>query len=393
MSLAAIADAAAERLPLAEPNLAGNEARYLQECIETGYVSSVGPFVDRFELAVAAAAGAANGVAVASGTAGLHLALLALGVGAGDLVIVPAYSFIASANAVAYCGAEPWFVDIAPESWTLDPALLEATLEAETDCRDGTVRHRASGRRVAAVMAVYTLGHPADMDAICTIAGRHRLPVLADAAAALGAGYKDRAVGRLGAELTVFSFNGNKTITAGGGGAVVGNDADLVDRIRHLSTTARDGCGYLHDEVGYNYRMTNLQAAVGCAQLEKLEPFVAAKRWIAYRYADAFADVAEVGTFPEADWAKSARWFAGLLLEGGRLPGADVLRRRLGERGIEVRPFWPPLHLQAPYREAPRTDLSVVESFWEGVLPLPSSTGLTEAEQARVIDAVRAGLD
>jgi dTDP-4-amino-4,6-dideoxygalactose transaminase len=393
MSLAAIAEAKAAWLPLAEPNLRGNEARYLKECIDSGYVSSVGPFVDRFEHAVARAAGSESGVAVASGTAGLHLALLALGVGAGDLVILPAYSFIASANAIAYCGAEPWLFDVEPESWTLDPSLLAAALEAETERRGEAVVHRASGRRVAAVMAVYTLGHPADMDAISGIAGRHGLPVLADAAAALGAGYKDRDVARLGAALTVFSFNGNKTITAGGGGAVVGDETGLIDRVRHLSTTARAGLGYLHDEVGYNYRMTNLQAAVGCAQLEKLNPFVTAKRWIAFRYATAFAGIADVAAFPETTWAKSACWFSGLVLQGRRKPVADEIRRRLGERGIDARPFWPPLHLQAPYRDAPRTDLAQVEGFWEGVLPLPSSTGLTEAEQARVIDAVREVLD
>jgi hypothetical protein len=257
-------------IPLAVPNLAGNEARYLQDCVATNFVSSVGPFVRRFEEMVAAATGAADAVAVSSGTVGLHLALVTAGVGRDDLVILPALTFIASANAIAHCGATPWLLDVSAESWTLDPAALDRTLAAETERRGGRLLHRASGRRVAAVMPVHTLGHPADMDAIAAIAAHHRLAVIADGAAALGATYKGRRPAELGAALTVLSFNGNKTVTAGGGGAVIGTDAGLLGIARHLSTTARVGEAYEHDRVGYNYRMTSLQAAVGCAQMEQL---------------------------------------------------------------------------------------------------------------------------
>ena len=277
-------EAEGKRLALAEPNLSGNEAAYLQECVTSGYVSSVGPFVDRFEAMVADLARSRHAVATTSGTAGLHVALKALGVGPGDLVIVPAYSFIASATAVSQAGAEPWFFDIGADSWTLDPTLLEAVLSVETEWRDGALYHRTRGARVGALMAVHALGHPADMDAIVELATANGLPVLADGAAALGATYKGRPVGELGAQATVFSFNGNKTITAGGGGAVAGNGEALMARIRHLSTTARAADGYRHDEIGFNYRMTNLQAAVGCAQLERLGEFVAAKRRIAACY-------------------------------------------------------------------------------------------------------------
>jgi dTDP-4-amino-4,6-dideoxygalactose transaminase len=376
-------------IPLAVPNLAGNEARYLQECVTTSYVSSVGPFVQRFELMVAAATGAPEAIAVASGTVGLHLALVAAGVGRDELVVLPALTFIASANAIAHCGATPWLFDVTAESWTLDPTLLDRALAAETERLDGRPVHRATGRRVAAVMPVHTLGHPADMDAIVAVANRHGLPVVADGAAALGATYKGRKPAELGAALTVLSFNGNKTVTAGGGGALVGSDAALVRLARHLSTTARVGQEYEHDRVGYNYRMTNLQAAVGCAQMEQMDRFVAAKRRIARRYDEAFADINAAGRFPAAPWAESACWFSGLTLEPD---AAGTLRATLRGNDIDARPFWKPMHLQAPYRDAPRTSLPVTESLWQRIVTLPCSTHLTDAEQDRVIAATRKAL-
>lgn len=380
-------------IPLATPNLSGNEARYLQECVDSTYVSSVGPFVERLEDMVAAASGAAGAVATSSGTAGLHAALLTLGVGYGDLVVVPSYTFIASANAVAHCGAEPWLMDVALDSWTLDADLLERSLEAETETRDNILVHSTSGRRVAAIVAVYTLGLPADMDRITQIAKRFALPVVADAAAALGATYKDRAVGDLGADLSVFSFNGNKTVTAGGGGAVVSADATLLAGVRHLTTTARVGDDYDHDRVGYNYRMTNLQAAVGCAQMEQLDAFVAAKRRIAARYNAELADLAGASPFPAPKWADSACWFSGVVVDTP-LPQVDDMIAQLRGRGIAARAFWKPMHLQAPYKDAPATGMDVSDAIWTRVLTLPCSTHLTDGEQEQAIaafhDAVRA---
>lgn len=376
-------------IPLAVPNLAGNEARYLQECVSSSYVSSVGPFVKRFEAMVAEATGAPEAVAVSTGTVGLHLALVVAGVGRDDLVALPALTFIASANAIAHCGAMPWLFDIAPESWTLDPAALERALSEEAERRGDRLVHRATGRRVAAVMPVHTLGHPADMDAIVAVAGRHGLPVVADGAAALGATYKGRRPAECGAALTVISFNGNKTVTAGGGGALVGSDPAMMRLARHLSTTARVGQEYEHDQVGYNYRMTNLQAAVGCAQMEQLEPFVAAKRRIARRYDDAFAGLKGTGRFPAAPWAESACWFSGLTVDA---PDTATLREALRGNGIDARPFWKPMHLQRPYRDAPRTALSVTESLWRRIVTLPCSTHLSDSEQDRVIAATTAAL-
>ncbi|MBF0425879.1 MAG: aminotransferase class I/II-fold pyridoxal phosphate-dependent enzyme [Magnetococcales bacterium] len=374
-------------IPLAVPDLTGNEALYLQECIASTFVSSVGPFVDRFEAMVSAAAGSTRAVATSAGTTGLHAALTAVGVGRDDLVILPAFTFIGSANAIAHCGALPWLLDVESEGWTLDPEQLEIELCQRTERRgEREVIHRPSGRRVAAVMPVHVLGNPAEMDAIVAIARRHGLPVVADAAAALGARAHGRAIAALEAELTVFSFNGNKTVTCGGGGAVVGNDPALLDLVRHLTTTARHGEEYDHDRVGFNYRMTNLQAAVGCAQLERLDALVAAKQRIRARYDAACHDWPGVTPFPVPAWAKSACWFSGVVLPEGLEPAATrALYGAFRAAGVAARPFWKPIHLQLPYRDAPRTALPVSEAIAPRILTLPCSAGLTVAEQDHVI--------
>jgi perosamine synthetase len=376
-------------IPLAVPNLAGNESRYLQECVETNFVSSIGPFVTRFEEMVAAASGAPYAVATSAGTTGLHVGLTALGVHRDDLVILQSFTFIASANAIAHCGAVPWLFDVDAVSWALDPDQLADVLATQTEERDGDLFHKGVGRRVAAIMPVYTLGMPADMERLMAVARRYRLPVIADAAAALGARYKGRALAECGADLTVFSFNGNKTVTAGGGGAVVGNDEKLCERVRHLTTTARRGTEYDHDMVGFNYRMTNVQAALGCAQLEQLHKFVAAKRRIAQTYNTSLAQLPGVGRFPEPEWAEGACWLSGVTVA---TPEVSELIPRLRERDVDARPFWKPMHLEPPYREVPTTSLHVCERLWPTVLTLPCSTGLTEEHQQTVIAAVRACL-
>jgi perosamine synthetase len=373
-------------IPLSVPNLAGNEGAYLAECISSTFVSTVGPFVSRFELMVAAAAGTTGAVATASGTAALHAALLTLGVRAGDLVICPALTFVATANAIAHCGADPWLLDVSRESWTLDPGELARAI-AEGTVLDGKCRrHSASGRRVAAIVPVFTLGIPADMDEILLVAREAGLPVVVDAAAALGATYKSRSSGDLGADLTMYSFNGNKTVTAGGGGAIAGNDKDLLDAFRHLTTTARVGADYDHDRVGYNYRMTNLQAAVGCAQMEQLGVFVAAKRRISSCYNDAFSSVPDLLPFPQPALRESGAWFSGLFIDASDGPErSQTLRAALRSAGIDARPFWKPMHFQIPYRNAPRGPLPVSEYLWNRIVVLPCSTHLSTDEQDLVI--------
>lgn len=376
-------------IPLAIPNLVGREAEYLQECITSTFVSTVGPFVTRFEEVVAVASGAKYAVATSAGTTALHAALLSAGVGRDDLVIAPSFTFIASIAAVAHCGALPWLFDVSPESWTIDVRLLANKLEKETHRVDGALFHTETGRKVSAILPVFTLGIPAQMDEINELAKAYHLPVVVDAAAALGTTYKNRSSGSLGADFTMFSFNGNKTVTAGGGGIIVTDDPEKARLFRHLTTTARVGADYDHDMVGYNYRMTNLQAAVGCAQMENLDRFVEAKRNIARKYNEAFADLVGIEPFPDPDYAQSGHWFSGIVVSNRDTEQLGEIRVRLREAGIDARPFWKPAHLQAPYAHAPRTEMTICANIWQRIITLPCSTALTTADQDYVIDCVR----
>ncbi len=378
-------------IQLAVPNLAGNEEKYLSDCVTSTFVSSVGPYVTKFEEMVAAAAGAPYAVATSAGTTALHAALLTVGVKHNDLVICPALTFIASANAISHCGATPWLFDVDRDSWTLDARQVGEQIAKNTEIRAGERIHIPSGRRVSAIVPVFTLGIPADMDAIIQVAKNSGLPVVVDGAAALGATYKAHRSGALGADFTMYSFNGNKTVTAGGGGAVACFSKDLMQAFRHLTTTARVGTDYDHDVVGYNYRMTNLQAAVGCAQLEQLDAFVAAKRRIAATYQEAFQDISGVEAFPDPSWGESAAWFSGFYFDSPDGGGKGArLRQALRERNIDARPFWKPMHLQAPYKDAPRAALPVSEYLWDKIVTLPCSTNLTSDDQAYVVDEVHA---
>lgn len=378
-------------IPLAIPNLCGNEGLFLQECIDTGFVSSVGPFVTRFESLVALSSGTAGAVATSSGTTGLHLALVCAGVRPGDLVAVPSFTFIATANAVRHCGAVPWLFDVSPADWCLDACLLAETLAAEVDRRPEGAFHRPTGRRLAAIMPVLALGLIPDFSGYREAASRYGLPLIADAAPAVGATRGGIPVGGF-ADASVFSFNGNKTVTAGGGGAIVSADAGLIARARHLSSTARRGDDYTHDEVGFNYRMTNIAAAVGCAQMENIVRFVSAKRRIRDAYAQAFAGVPDLGLFPEAPDRGNACWFSGVVLAGGRRGDFAAVAARLRSAGIQCRAFWKPVHLQAPYADSPRTPMPVSDDIWERIVVLPSSTQLDAGEQSRVAAAVAAAL-
>ncbi|MBM3504568.1 MAG: aminotransferase class I/II-fold pyridoxal phosphate-dependent enzyme [Alphaproteobacteria bacterium] len=373
---------------LAEPDLSGNEARYLQECIATNQVSSVGPFVSRFENAVAAASELPHAVATSSGTAALHVALVALGVTSGDLVVVPSYTFIASANAVHLCGATPWLFDVEARFLTLDVDLLREEFRRHVAMRSGHAVHTPTGRRVAAILPVHALGIPADLDAIAELAARYRLPVVADGAAALGATVGGRAVTKA-ATLTALSFNGNKTITSGGGGAVVGADPALIGLVRSLSTTARAGDAYEHERAAFNYRMTNVEAAIGCAQIERLEHFLAAKRDVATAYHVAAEGRAETALLGDPPWGASAHWMNAVMVEPER---QERVLDRLSASGIGARRFWRPLHWQPPYRDAPRTTMEHSEDAWRRVVALPSSTSLTDSERAFLAEHLRSAL-
>lgn len=373
-------------IPLAVPNVGAREAALLQECVASTFVSSVGPFVNAFEAQIAEACGSAGAVATSSGTTALHAALVSVGVQRDDLVIIPTLTFIATANAVSHCGATPWLLDI-DATWCLDVALLADVLR--TQCvvdATGTCRHRASGARVAAIVPVHTLGLPADCEAIVALARPLGIPVVVDAAAALGALDQGRRLAEVGADLAILSFNGNKTVTAGGGGAIVGPDVALLQRARHLTTTAKVGADYTHDAIGFNYRMTNLQAAVGCAQMERVAEFVAAKQRIRARYDAAWAALPGVEAIPARVGTVSACWMSGMVLPPGGDAAAECAALRT--ESIDARTFWKPMHRQLPYANVPAALTGASDDIWARVVTLPCSTQLTEREQDTVIAAV-----
>lgn len=377
-------------ISLAVPNLKGNEKKYLDNCIDTTFVSSVGEYVTKFEEMVADATGSTKAVATSSGTTGIHAALTAVGIKYGDLVIIPTFTFVASANAIRHCGADPWLMDIDPDTWCLSPWVVK--YEIEKNCREekGKLIHVRTRKRVAALMPVYTLGNIPDMEAFRELADRYHIPLIVDAACAIGATYKGRDFGPL-ADMSILSFNGNKTITCGGGGAVVGNNEGLLDYVRHLTTTARVWPDYDFDEVGFNYRMTNIQAAVGCAQMERLDSFIETKRYVRKHYNSSLCRIMngkEITFFPTTDG--SSCWFSGIVLpEGKRLEDAKKLCAALKEKDIEARSFWKPVHLQKPYRDCPRGNIKIAESIWQRIITLPCSTCITENELDKVVDALK----
>ena len=384
------APAAAGFVPLCVPELRGNEWTYVKECLDTNWVSSVGTYVDRFERAVADRVGVAHAVATVNGTAALHIALQLAGVRADDEVLVSALTFIAPANAIRYVGAHPVFIDAEPEFWQMDPAAAARFLERECELRDGELRNRGTGRRVSAIVPVHILGHPVAMGPVLELARRYGLKVIEDATESLGAEWEGRPTGQLG-DIACFSFNGNKLITTGGGGMLVTNDEALARRARHLTTQAKDDpIEYVHGEVGYNYRLTNVLAAMGVAQMEVVDEYIQAKRAIAARYAAGLRDVPGITLMREASWARSVFWLYTVLVDE-QAYGIDsrALLRALGERKIQSRPLWQPLHLSGAHRGESTTECPVAERLNREALSLPCSVGLSESEQARVIQAIR----
>jgi perosamine synthetase len=380
------------RIPLSEPVLAGRELEYVTQCIESGWVSSAGSFVRRFETAVAEYTGAAHAVAVQSGTAALHLALLAAGVERGDEVLAPTLTFIAPVNAIAYCGAHPVFLDVEPDYWQLDAAKLELFLGSQTRrADDGTVVNTVSGRRIAAILVVHLLGHPVDLDRIRALADSYGLPVVEDAAQCLGAVYRGRRVGADG-RFVALSFNGNKVVTCGGGGMVLSSAADVARHVRHLSTQAKqDELRFIHDDVGYNYRLTNVAAAIGTAQLERIDVLLERKREIHAAYARAFADDARIRVVGEAPWGRSSFWLPTIMVAGGS-PRRDAVMTALRAIGIDCRPPWHPNHRQAMYGAEQTYAIEHADRLVEGGLHLPGSPSLSDDDQQYVVESVRRAL-
>lgn len=372
-------------IPTAIPVLRGNEKKYLNSCIDEGFVSSVGPFVSKFEKMLADETHAQYALAVSSGTCALHLSLITLGIKPGDLVIIPSFTFIATANAVSHCGANPWVIDISLDDWNIDAELLENTLKSETCFKAGSLFHNRTHQKIAAIMPVYCLGLPCDMDRLKVISREFNIPLVIDAAAGIGSKYKSQELGFHGGDLTTISFNGNKNITSGGGGAILSNDELIINKARHLSATARLGLDYDHDQVGYNYRMTNIEAAVGCAQLEQLKTFLKRKKEVREFYNESFYNIPNVSLLPENEYSESSYWLSGIFLKNNNI---RAIIRKLIANNIEARLFWKPIHLQDPYVNCLKTEVRVSEYIWDKILILPCSSSIKDEELLFVRDVV-----
>ena len=378
-------------IPLSVPEIHGNEWKYVRECLASNWVSSAGPFVDRFERMVADYVGTRHAIATVNGTAALHIALLVAGVQPDDEVLVPALTFIAPANAVRYAGAWPVFIDAEPAYWQMDAQKVTDFLERECLWTNGELRNKNSGRRVRAIMPVHILGHPCDMDPIVDVARKFELVVIEDATESLGAKYKERMVGHLG-DIACFSFNGNKVITTGGGGMIVTENEAWATRARYLTTQAKDDpLEYVHNEIGYNYRLTNIQAAMGCAQMEQLESFVNRKRSIAATYTRELSGLPGIEFMKEASWAFSTCWLYTVLIKESEYGlNSRGLLEKLSKQNVQTRPLWQPLHRSPAHRSSQTFQAEVADLLNRDSLSLPSSVGLSAADQERVIQAVRA---
>lgn len=360
--------------PLHEPTFAGAERDYLGRCIESGWVSTAGGFVEEFEARLAQYTGAKFAVVTVNGTAALHICLRVAGVAAGDEVVVPALTFVATANAVSYCSAVPHFADVSQSTLGLDPDRLAAHLAQAAERREGSCYNRHTGRRIRAVVPMHTFGNPVDMDPLKRVCREFGLALVEDAAESLGSYYRGRHTGRDG-QTGALSFNGNKVVTTGGGGAVLTDQPELARALRHLTTTARIAAGweFIHDEIGYNYRMPNLNAALGLAQIEQLPELLRRKRALAARYAEAFAGAGGAKLFRAPEFADSNNWLNTLLLDADDMTARDAVLKALNDNGIGARPVWRLMHRLPMYRDCPRMDLPVAESLEQRVINLPSS--------------------
>ncbi|HEX8272049.1 MAG TPA: aminotransferase class I/II-fold pyridoxal phosphate-dependent enzyme [Longimicrobiaceae bacterium] len=377
MSTTAVRD----RIWLSSPHMSGLEEEYVADAFATNWVAPLGPHVDAFEREFAEAVGARHAAALSSGTAAIHLALILAGVGPGDEVLVSTLTFSASVNPILYQGARPVFIDAERRSWNLDPELLAEELHS---------RARA-GRLPRAVVAVHLYGQSADLDPILAACREHGVPLIEDAAEALGATYRGRAPGTLGVT-GAYSFNGNKIITTSGGGMLVSDDEALIARARKLATQARDPAPhYEHSTVGYNYRLSNVLAAIGRGQLRVLEDRVQARRRNFDFYREALGDLPGIELMPEAEWGRHNRWLTTLTIDPDAF-GADreTVRLALEAENAEARPVWKPMHLQPVFAEFPAVGGAVAEDLFERGLCLPSGSNLAPADLERVVETIRA---
>ncbi len=366
-----------EPVSLHDPRFYGNETKYVQECLDSTFVSSVGKFVDHFEEELVNFTGAKYVIAVVNGTAALHMSLLLAGVENRDEVLMPALTFVATANAIRYCGAVPHFVDSEESTLGVDPCALREYLKSITEQHSGFCINRRTKRRIRALVPVHIFGHPCRLEEIMAVTRDFNLVLIEDAAESLGSLYQGQHTGTFGLFGTL-SFNGNKTITTGGGGAIMTDDSELAKRAKHLTTTAKlqHRWEYLHDEVGFNYRLPNLNAALGYAQMECLSEFLASKRRLFERYRDAFLDVPQVRLFMEPDFCRSNYWLQTLLMDESISDQRDVVLEDTNDADLMTRPAWTLMHRLEPYRDFPSMQLPVAKSLASRLINIPSSSGL-----------------
>jgi perosamine synthetase len=359
-------------IPLHEPRFNEKELEYVTDCVKTGWVSSVGAYVTKFEEELAKFVGVKRAVAVVNGTAALHIALKLVGVEADDEVLMPSLTFIATANAVSYCQAIPHFVDVHEETLGMDPFKLEQYLQGISEIRNGELYNKLTNRRIKAIVPMHTFGHAVHLDELVDLATKYHLELVEDAAESLGTFYKGKHTGSFG-KINAMSFNGNKIITTGGGGAILTNDENLADYAKHLTTTAKvpHKWEYVHDEIGYNYRMPNINAALGCAQLEKIQQFVTQKKQLAYRYEELLKNIEGVRLFKQPIHSDSNYWLQTLIIDESQ--NRDVILKFFNEQGIMSRPIWQPMHELSMFCNSPRQDLIVTERLSLNLINISSS--------------------
>jgi perosamine synthetase len=375
-------------IPLSVPNIAGNEWKYVKECLDTGWISSVGSYVTRFEQMVAEFAGAKYGIAAVNGTAALHIALLLSGVKQDDYVILPNLTFVASANSIRYLGADPLLIDADPDLWQMDLDLLEEFLENETDEKDGSLIYIKDGRRIGAIMPVHILGNICDMDRFLSIVKKYPLPVVEDATEALGSTYKGKSAGTF-SPLACFSFNGNKIISTGGGGVIVTDNEELAQHAKHITTTAKSKPDeYFHDEVGYNYRLVNLLAAVGVAQMELLPGFITRKKEITAFYKEHLTGVGDIRFQQELPEVTTNAWLVTI-----QTTQQQKLLDHLNTHEVMSRRFWVPMNMLPMYRDCvyiQKTDNA--NGIYRTCLSIPCSTNITDEQLAVVVKEIKAAI-
>lgn len=364
-------------IPLHEPLFEGNEWTYVKECLDSTFVSSVGKFVDRFERDLETFTASKHAVACVNGTSALQMACKVVGVQAGEEVLVPALTFVGTANAVSHCGAYAHFVDSEEEFLGIDTQNLETYLESIVERKNDQCINKKTGRRIAAMIGVHIFGHPLDMEGLLKISQKYQLPFIEDCAESLGSYYKGKHTGTQGC-VGVLSFNGNKIITTGGGGALLIQDEELAKKAKHLTTTAKTPhpWDFYHDEIAYNFRMPNLNAALGCAQLEALPNYIERKRELARVYKEAFSKVEGLKFLEESGENTSNYWLNAILLDKDQAPFRNEILETLHSAKYLCRPIWIPMHKLPMYENHPRMDLSTCESLVQRTINLPSSVSL-----------------